>query len=279
MSFTFRHCVGARLRSADVTASGGLANSPASYWQLMLTSLHGEEQVKDLCTRIATGDLPPSVRDFLLASELIALPRVDGRVRPISMPLFLRKLAMGAFLQTHEDEVKNAVGDRQFGINQRDGTTQAYHTLEAALRQHPDCVLVALDCSAAFPSIDRRVLEPIVRARCPAIANAMAYWFSVPHKQVYRGPDGVEEYEIRTGVGQGDPLAGALFSIGLREAIDRLRNKYRDLAHVAYLDDTYLIVLPSLLPALLHDVQREWAALGLRLNPEKTKLFAAKAET
>ena len=90
----FRHYVGTRLRAADVTASGGLANSPASYWQLMLNTFQGEDQLKELCVRIATGSIPPSIKNILLTTELIALPRADGRVRPITMPLFLRKLAL-----------------------------------------------------------------------------------------------------------------------------------------------------------------------------------------
>ena len=111
-----------------------------------------------------------------------------------------------------------------------------------------------MDCSAAFPSIDRNVLEQIVRERCPAIADAMAFWFSVSHKQVYRWHAKVEEFEIKTGVGQGDPLAGALFAIGLADAVDRLQRNHPELGKVAFLDETYLMVTPAQLVALLGEV-------------------------
>ena len=66
-----------------------------------------------------------------------------------------RRDRVGAYVQTIEDEVKRAVGDRQFGIGISDGTTQAYHTLAAAIQTHPDKVGLALDVKGAFPSVSR----------------------------------------------------------------------------------------------------------------------------
>ena len=103
----------------------------------------------------------PPVRALLNTAELIALPRNDDRVRPIAMPSFLRKVAVGALVQLAEHDVHTAVGDRQFGVGVPDGTSQAYHTLAAAIHAAPNSVILALDVKAAFPSISRTTAHSI----------------------------------------------------------------------------------------------------------------------
>ena len=71
-----------RLRKADVTASGGLASSPAGMWKPLLQTSDGVRLFTHVCYLVATGRAPPVVTRTLATAELVALPRTDNRVRP-----------------------------------------------------------------------------------------------------------------------------------------------------------------------------------------------------
>ena len=80
------------------------------------------------------------------------------------------------------------MGERQFGVAVADGPTQAYHTLEAAIRANPTKVILALDCSKAFPSVHRDIAHKVENIKAPLLARAMEIWYSEPGRKVYRPP-------------------------------------------------------------------------------------------
>ena len=184
-------------------------------WKPLLQTSDGVRLFTHICYLIATGRAPPMVTRTFATAELIALPRNDNRVRPISMPLFLKKISLAALAAVAEEEVKTAVGDRQFGIGVPDGPTQAYHTLDAATRANPTHACLALDVKAAFPSVNRAAAHQVATAAAPTIAKAMEHWYSAPGRKVYYGASGPVDLHTATGVDQGDPLAGAIFCLGL----------------------------------------------------------------
>ena len=262
-----------RLKRADETASGGLASSPALFWKYLLRVPDGDELVADLGQRIATGRVPMAVRKLLGTCDIIGLLRPDGRVRPIAMPMFLKKCSVGALMQTIEDEIKEGVGEFQFGVGVPDGTTQAYHTLEAATRANPDKVLVSLDVSKAFPSINRMAAYNVAKERAPLLASAMEHWYGHPGRKIYRGPNGPQDIWTATGVDQGDPMAGPIYALGQCAPLEAVLRTHLDVSNICFHDDTYISVKPERFATVYASIEAEWAKVGLKLNPTKTRIF------
>jgi hypothetical protein len=93
-------------------------------------------------------------------------------------------------------------------------------------------IVVKVDLSNAYNSIDRTTCLREVRDRCPELAH-WASWCLAGPSEIYFGQ---EVLECQAGVQQGDPLAPLLFSLGLQGAIECL-DATEGLNQVWYLDD------------------------------------------
>ena len=80
------------------------------------------------------------------------------------------------------------------------------------------------------------------------------------------------------GFDQGCPLAPAAFAVGQRPALDDFLLQLRRLDPKAklysYLDDTYVVVEPTLAQVALAGLEKALEPLGLELNPSKTAVWS-----
>ena len=143
----------------------------------------------------------------------------------------------------------------------------------------PTQVVLAIDVKGAFPSVHRDAAYEVARLRAPHIARAMEHWYSEPGRKVYRGPKGTESIYTSTGVDQGDPLAGAVYSLAQTLPLERLVAMHPNVAYLSFYDDTYILVDPAELDAVMATINAEWAKIGLQINPTKTKIFTPSPET
>ena len=73
----------------------------------------------------------------------------------------------------------------------------------------------------------------------------MQHWYSHPGRKVYYGADGPVSLHTATGVDQGDPLAGAVFCLGLSTPLANLQAAHPTISTISYHDDTYILVPPT----------------------------------
>ena len=114
---------------------------------------------------VALGDVPALIKAAMLCGDLHAIERPDGRVRPITVPSFVRKIAMSAVQAVFLDEVRKGVGACQFGVGVRDGVPKAFQALKGLMKEHPDHVIIGVDASGAHSNIRRNVLEKVLEQR------------------------------------------------------------------------------------------------------------------
>ena len=82
----------------------------------------------------------------------------------------------------------------------------------------------------------------------------MRHRYGEPGRKIFRGVDGPEDLFTATGVGQGDPLAGAIYSVGQTEPLDHLVATHPYTMHAAYFDVTYVFTPPENVDAVMSTV-------------------------
>ena len=83
--------------------------------------------------------------------------------------------------------------------------------------------------------------------------------------------------DTETGLDQGNPSAAALFCVGLRAALDKLKDRHGDTHAVAFQDDVYVLVPPLILDAVLQTIEHLLGELGLTMNRSKLSLWVPPA--
>ena len=124
----------ARLKSADVSADPGVLAFTAAHWKSVLPYTDHMTAAKDFFVKVAVGDVPPEIKTALLFGDLHAAERDDNRVRPITVPGFVRKLAMSSLQALHIDEVRSGAGKSQFGVGIRNGVPKAFQAFKSLVK-------------------------------------------------------------------------------------------------------------------------------------------------
>ena len=264
-----------RIRQADGAASSGLLGSGANMWKLLVRQdgIELTDLVVNVFQRIALGDIPQGVKDILMHSDLLAGPRPDGRVRPIEVPSFIRKIAIGALMDVLAPESDSAAGPSQFGLRTADGAVSAFSVLEHATALDPTLVVASVDVKGAHANIRRDVLETICEQEAPRLAQLLRIWYHCGSPKTWRGNQ-TKTKTSATGVGQGFPEAGPLFCSGLGRCINKLQVQVPGSKAVAFQDDTYIIGSAGQVEAALQAVPAIWGELGLEVNETKLKLYS-----
>ena len=268
-----------RIRSADGATSAGLHGSSANMWKVLVRDddVDLTELVLDMFERVAVGRISPGIRRVLMHSDLLAVPRPDGRYRPVEVPSFIRKIAIGALMDVIAPEANSAAGPHQHGLRSPDGCVLAYSVLEHALRLNPKLVVASVDVSGAHSNIRRDKAEEICNEEAPRLGHLLRLWYHEPSPKTWRGTTS-RSRTSSTGVGQGFPEAGPIFCAGLGRGIRNLTSKMPSTKVVAFQDDTYLIDTMEGIVSALGEVRRLWGELGLKVNDVKLKLYTVDTE-
>lgn len=195
-----------------------------------------------LCSEIAAGTAP--VPELFCASVLVAIPKKDGKVRPLAIGELVYRVLFKLLLRTNE--WGKLLLDYQLGVGSRGGVEPVTRWIDLAAegRLPPGIThLAALDFSNAFNSIDRLSMADAIRRRSKPLYRVARWAYGTPSDLLLRGCAGrIEGLKSAQGVRQGDPLGPLLFSIAIRQLLEDLEEhlgpQYRILA---YLDDIHIM--------------------------------------
>lgn len=226
-------------------------------------------------------------------------PSSADNYRGISLTSIVAKTYNRMMLNRIRDPIDPYLRYNQNGFRQKRSTTSHIlalrHILEEARRNNLTAVLVFLDFKKAFDSIDRTMMFRILKAYDipPRLLNAIKAIHSGTRAKVVTEEGDTDEFEITTGVLQGDTLAPYLFVIvldyALRKAIEgresdlgftltprkSRRHPAKALADLDFADDIVLLSDDiAQAQALLTLVERECLKIGLVSNTKKTEVIA-----
>ncbi|KAA0149879.1 hypothetical protein FNF29_05704 [Cafeteria roenbergensis] len=192
--------------------------------------------------RALRNDLSAEERRVLGSSTLMAIPKGNGKIRPVAMVSGLGKL-VGKVVNTILG--KHGLLDQlrfQF-LGCRDGSCRLVHAVRTAFEEGgAKTVVVALDMANAYNSVSRRAMIEEVRRLDEKLVPAVLALYGSSSPLLFATDEG-EVFELKSnrGVRQGDPAAGALFAIAVHPLVDEVRRAFPDVLILQMADDTTLV--------------------------------------
>ena len=260
-----------------------------------------DDFILEICNQALVENIMPEIWSL---SHIIPVPKSGDLSKPdnyrgISLTCIIAKTFNRMILNRLRSAIDPHLRENQNGF--REGRTTLAQILalrriiEEVKRNNLSAVLCFIDFRKAFDSVHRGMMMKILKAYDvpPNLLRAIGTMYTGTRAQVTTPDGSSEEFNIQTGVLQGDTLAPFLFIIVLDYALRQaMRGKEQELGftitprrstrHPAqtltdldYADDICLLsdhVRHA--QELLTRVELECAKVGLRLNAKKTEVIA-----
>ncbi|XP_063610335.1 uncharacterized protein LOC134784239 [Penaeus indicus] len=241
----FESITGEKIRKFALHTNGaaGPSGLDAEGWKSILSTSKFGNAANDLCKAIAALARKLATEncqnlDALTACRLIALDKKPG-CRPIGIGEVLRRIIGKAIMDVVVDDVKTAVGNLQVCVGQQAGCEAAIHAVRK-IYEDPNCEAVLMvDAANAFNNINRKATIHNIEIKCPSIAQYIKNTYSQPAKlHIYdKQTNTCETIASNEGTTQGDPIAMAMYALGLLKLQDHINFSDTNIKQVAYADD------------------------------------------
>ena len=266
----FEHIDAASIQSAALRTNGsaGPSGPDASSWRHLCTSFHSTSN--ELCNslalvakKICTNHVDPYGLAPFTACRLIALDKCPG-VRPIGVCETVCRIIGKSILSTIKTDIQEAAGTLQLCAGQEAGCEAAIHAMQQIFKdEHTEAVLL-VDASNAFNNLNRQAALHNIHILCPPLATILS---STYQADVQLFIDGETLYS-REGTTHGDPLAMAMYGIGILPLIHQLTPMNGK--QVWYADDASAGGKISNLLNWWNAVCNKGPGYGYTVNPKKT---------
>ena len=223
-----------------------------------------------LCDTFAHGTLPSETRDLFFASNLIALRKKDGGIRPIAIGNVFRRLASKIIAKKVIPLVSAEFKPIQLGVGVPGGCEAAVHAFRSLIESETtssdkNLIAIKLDMRNAFNSIRRDHILEVCLRRTPSVYPLAYSAYACPSVLLASG----NVLESQTGVQQGDPLGPLLFALGVDDIAKSITSPF----NVWYLDDATLGGPPLTVIRDLTNILPALDRIGLEINPSKCELI------
>lgn len=231
--------------------------------------------LRQLVNAALTGHLTGKA-STLLASCLVALPKPGGGVRPLAVGEVLCRVISICAVRLAK-QAPAALAPIQLGVGVPGAIETALHSVRAAMRQHPDWLVVTLDWRNAFNSVSRRAVLRSVAHVLPELSG-WANTLYTQHSALITSGGAV--LSSQQGVRQGDPFSPLAFDLAIQPLLNAANAKAVNKGgHVgAYHDDVFVMGPPEAVASAVHQIRVQGASIGLQLQPSKCKVTSVAAQ-
>ncbi|XP_042877753.1 uncharacterized protein LOC122256861 [Penaeus japonicus] len=222
-----------RKHALHTHGAAGPSGMDAKAWKNILSHARYGSVANDLCNTIAAMARKMATNtcqdiEAFTACRLIALDKKPG-CRPIGVGEVLRRIVGKANMEVTKDDIKAAVGNLQVCAGQKAGCEAAIHAMRT-IYNDPDCDAVLLvDAANAFNNINRQAAIHNMKMKCPSLAMYIENLYNQPAKQFIcdRHTGNFDTIESAEGTTQGDPVAMAMYAIGLLRLQDHISHEIK----------------------------------------------------
>eukprot|EP00850_Spirogloea_muscicola_P016155 SM000129S26142 [mRNA] locus=s129:217520:227198:+ [translate_table: standard] len=195
---------------------------PHAHEHLREIFLEGEaadfQALLQICQLLARDHVAPaSIRGVLCTSTLLALDKLSRE--PIAIGEVLYRLVSRVLWQQHAGLAQMHLAPHQYSAGLRIGGKAVVHEVHATLDQHPGWLVLAVDVRDAFNCVGRDSIAEELQDTFPSLVPLFRLGYGQPGDLLWRtGDDRVEILHCKTGIRQGDPLAGFYFVLAHNRA-------------------------------------------------------------
>ena len=175
--------------------------------------------------------------ETFLACRLVPLDKRPG-LRPIGVDEVLRRIAGKMVMYIVKKDVLKSSSKIQMCSGQNSGSEAAIHAVRELFDNEAAEAVLLVDAANAFNNINRNALLNNIRIICPNISQYVINCYHCPARLFIIGG---KELASKEGTTQGDPLAMAIYAIGLTPLLEMLMHLLADFDDntkmVAFADD------------------------------------------
>ena len=180
---------------------------------------------------VSSTKISDPIRHLFFGAHLYALQKKGGGIRLIAVGNTFRRLFSKLSLHSVMNSLREDLLPCQLGVGVRMGCESAVHATRSFINHSVDSkVLLKLDVSNAFNSIDRKTFIGEIATRYPS------FYFLVNEASSNPSTLFAGEHRIPSskGIQQGEPLGPTLFAL----AVDKIAKNVSSKLSIWYLDDT-----------------------------------------
>ena len=200
------------------------------------------------------------------ACRLIALNKSPG-IRPIGVGETSRRIIGKAILSALMPDIQESAGSLQLCASQQAGCEVAVHAMRQLFNDNDSQAVLLVDATNAFNTLNCQAALLNIHSLCPPLAKILTNTY---RSDVQLYIDGETLYSCE-GTTQGDPLAMAIYGIGILPLVNQLNSL--SATQVWYVDD-------ATAAGKVDHVYEWWTSLntigpsyGYHANPAKTWLI------
>ena len=151
---------------------------------------------------------------------MVPLDKNPG-LRPIGVGEILRRIAGKVIMKIARENVMEPSSKIQMCAGQKAGCEAAIHAVREVYENEETEAVLLVDAANAFNNINRYILLHNIKIICPFIAQYVTNCYRTPSRLFIIGG---KEISSKEGTTQGDPLAMAIYSLGVSTMLDMLVN-------------------------------------------------------
>ena len=270
-------------RSSPSGVAPGPGRCTNEMWRVCLEDQETLSLLFEAAEDFARGQVPPVVCRSLMLGTMTALQKRVGCVKGIATGCSFRRLVPKVLARQFSDAVEAACAPLQFALSTRAGTDCVGHAIRVATELNPHLTVLSIDGVGAYDNVygasmlAKLVEVPGLRGLLPFVKTA----YSSASSHVWADEKGVRHtIEQHEGGEQGNPLMPLLFSLGIQNALEEVRQSLEEGECLfAYLDDVYVLCSAKrtrIVHDLLVDTLGERAGIQLHSGKTRTWNFAGE---
>ena len=187
-------------------------------------------------------------------------------MRPIGIGEVLRRLIGKKITQCIKSDLKNLEKNFQLCLCQKCGIEYAIHSLRKEFEKPETEAILLIDAENAFNLLNRELALKNVQILCPALHHALANSYKHPSNLYVKNT----VLTSTEGTTQGEPLAMAMYGIGIIPLIELLQKP--NVNQKWYADDGSAAGDRKSLRAILDNLVVYGKAFGYNVKPSKCQL-------
>ncbi|XP_057293937.1 uncharacterized protein LOC130622497 [Hydractinia symbiolongicarpus] len=224
--------------AAATKGACGPSGVDADEWRRILDSnIYGDtgsdlrravaQMVKQLCMIEMEKVNQCATLEVLMSCRLIPLDKCPG-LRPIGIGEVLRRIMGKCVMAVLKKDVLEAAGNLQLCAGQKYGCEIAVHAMNDIFNSD-DCEgVLQIDAKNAFNSLNRTVMIHNIKIICPTIATYDSNCYSRPARLFVLGGAEILSEE---GTTQGDPIAMAVYALGITSLMSTINSSFLYTSH------------------------------------------------